>query len=93
MATQRHMEPAKVKQIGNTLNTISSVLKVVNAVLETQMAILKASALVSMFGSLAVERYIAQIQPRVKKLSETTAELAQDAIKSAEDWERAQQAG
>jgi len=93
MAKERHMDPAKVRAMGHTLETMSSVLKVVSTVLEVQMTILKTTAFIGMFGGLVLERYIAQIKPKIDELAKQTAELSQDAILSAADWEKAQLAG
>ena len=93
MANQRHMEPAKVRAMGQGLQTISSVLKAVSTVLEIQMTILKTTAFIGLVGGLAVERYLANIKPRIDQLAKMTAELSQDAILSAADWEKAQGSG
>ena len=93
MANERHMEPAKVRAMGQALETMSSILKVVSTVLEVQMTILKTTAFIGMVGGLAVERYLAQIKPKIDELAKQTAELSQDAILSAADWEKAQQSG
>jgi hypothetical protein len=93
MAKERHMDPAKVRQMGQALQTMSSILKVVSTVLEVQMTILKTTAFIGLVGGLAVERYLAQIKPKIDELAKQTAELSQDAILSAQDWEKAQLAG
>ncbi|MCA0456857.1 MAG: hypothetical protein LCI00_22995 [Chloroflexi bacterium] len=93
MANQRHMEPAKVRAMGNSFKQVSSVLKAVSTVLEIQMNILKTTAFIGLFGGLAVERYLAIIKPRVDQLAKMTAQLADDAILSAADWEKAQRGG
>jgi hypothetical protein len=93
MAKERHMDPAKVRAMGQTLETISSILKAVSTVLEVQMMILKTTAFIGLVGGLVVERYIAQIKPKVDELAKFTAELSQDAILSAADWEKAQRSG
>lgn len=87
------MEPAKVRAMGQGLQTISSVLKAVSTVLEIQMTILKTTAFIGLVGGLAVERYLANIKPRIDQLAKMTAELSQDAILSAADWEKAQGSG
>lgn len=93
MATQRHLEPARVKAMGQGFLTMSQVLKVISGILEVQMNILRTTAFIGLVGGLAVERYISIIKPRVDTLSKLCAELSEDAIRSAEDWERAQQVG
>jgi hypothetical protein len=93
MANERHMDPAKVRSMGQALETMSNVLKVVSTVLEVQMTILKTTAFIGLVGGLAVERYLAQIKPKIDEMAKMTAELSQDAILSAQDWEKAQQAG
>ena len=93
MANERHMDPVKVRAMGQTLETMSSILKVVSTVLEVQMTILKTTAFIGLVGGLAVERYLAQIKPKIDDLAKQTAELSQDAILSAQDWEKAQLAG
>jgi len=93
MAKERHMDPAKVRAMGQALETMSSILKVVSTVLEVQMTILKTTAFIGLVGGLVVERYLAQIKPKIDDLAKQTAELSQDAILSAQDWEKAQLAG
>jgi|JI102314DRNA_FD_contig_31_419188_length_1077_multi_2_in_0_out_0_1 ABC-type uncharacterized transport system permease subunit len=93
MANERHMEPAKVRAIGQTLETISGILKAVSTVLEVQMTILKTTAFIGLVGGLVVERYLAMIKPKIDNLAKMTAELSQDAILSAADWEKAQRSG
>lgn len=93
MATQRHLEPARVKSIGRSFANMSTILKAISIVLEAQMKILQTTAFIGLVGGLAVERYIAIIKPRVDNLAKLCIELSEDAIKSAEDWERAQQTG
>jgi len=93
MATQRHLEPARVKTIGRGFANMAQVLKAISTVLEAQMRILQTTAFIGMVGGTAVERYIAVIKPRVDSLARLCTELSEDAIKSAEDWERAQQTG
>ena len=93
MANERHMDPAKVRAMGQALETMSSILKVVSTILEVQMTILKTTAFIGMVGGLVVERYLAQIKPKIDDLAKQTAELSQDAILSAADWEKAQLAG
>jgi len=93
MAKERHMDPAKVRAMGQALETMSGILKVVSTVLEVQMTILKTTAFIGLVGGLAVERYLAQIKPKIDDLAKQTKELSQDAILSAQDWEKAQLAG
>jgi len=93
MAKERHMDPAKVRAMGQSLETMSNILKVVSTVLEVQMTILKTTAFIGLVGGLAVERYLAQIKPKIDEMAKMTAELSQDAILSAQDWEKAQQSG
>ena len=93
MANERHMDPAKVRAMGQSLETMSNILKVVSTVLEVQMTILKTTAFIGLVGGLAVERYLAQIKPKIDDLAKQTAELSQDAILSAQDWEKAQLSG
>jgi len=93
MANERHMDPAKVRAMGQTLETMSSILKTVSTILEVQMTILKTTAFIGLVGGLAVERYLAQIKPKIDDMAKMTAELSQDAILSAQDWEKAQLAG
>lgn len=93
MANERHMEPAKVRAMGQTLETISGILKAVSTVLEVQMTILKTTAFIGLVGGLVVERYLAMIKPKIDELAKFTAELSQDAILSAADWEKAQRSG
>lgn len=93
MATQRHMEPAKVRAMGQGFNNFAAILKVVSSVLEVQMMILRTTAFIGLVGGLAVERYLSIIKPKIDELAKKCAELGEDAIQSAADWERANKIG
>jgi hypothetical protein len=93
MAQQRHMEPAKVRLMGQGFKGFANILKVVSGVLEVQMMILKTTAFIGNVGGLAVERYLGTIKPKFDNLAKMCDELGDDAIKSAQDWENAQKTG
>lgn len=93
MAPQRHMEPAKVRAMGEAFQTAAGVLKIVSGVLEVQMQILRTTAFIGLVGGLAVERYLGMIKPEIDRMAKAAEELSQDAILSAVDWEKAQGEG
>jgi hypothetical protein len=87
------MEPAKVRAMGQGFNNFAAILKVVSSVLEVQMMILRTTAFIGLVGGLAVERYLSIIKPKIDELAKKCAELGEDAIQSAADWERANKVG
>jgi hypothetical protein len=62
---------SKFKQLGDSLQGVSKALQMA-------MMILKTTAFVGLIGGLAVERYLAQIQPRIEKLAKKMVELSGD---------------
>lgn len=93
MANERHMEPAKVRSMGNTFNTFAQILNTVATALEIALQALRAAAFISMGSTMAAERFISYWQPKIKQAGKICQELAQDCILSAADWEKAAQAG
>jgi len=90
---QRHMEPDRVRAMANTMEDVSAILRIVSTVLEAQIRILEMTAFIGNVGGAVVARYLERIQPAIEKLSKDMAKLAEDANKSAADWERATQTG
>jgi hypothetical protein len=90
---QRHMEPDRVRSMANTMEDVSAILRIVSTVLEAQIRILEMTAFIGNIGGAVIARYLDRIQPAIEKLSKDMAKLAEDANKSAADWERATQAG
>jgi len=87
------MKPDEVKNIAKGLEAVAGVLKIVSAVLEAQMYILRATAFIGLVGGLAVERYIASIKPPIDQLAKRLTELSGDVNKSVAQWEAAAQRG
>jgi hypothetical protein len=93
MSDQRHLDPIQVKAMGERYYKMAQTLKRISANLDAQMRVLETSAFKDLVGQAAVARYINSTQPRIDALAMLCGVLAEDAIKSAEDWERAQLAG
>lgn len=92
MATT-YMDTEAVRKIAGGFEDVSQVLKAVHMALEAAMMILKATAFVGLVGSIAVERYLANIAPKVEKLSQKCGELGQDLQRSAALHEQANTVG
>lgn len=90
-ANEVYMDPAEVRKIARGLELVSTVLKGVSTALEIQMMILKTTAFVGLVGGLAVERFLASYKPKIDRLAQKTAELADDVEKSVQKWEAATQ--
>ena len=93
MSDQRHLDPVAVKAMGQRYYKMAQTLKRISGVLDMQMRILESSAFKDLVGQSAVARYINSTQPRIDALAALCGVLTEDAIKSAEDWERAQLSG
>ena len=91
--SERHMEPAKVRAIGNSFQQMAKVLDVVDKGLEIAANGLKVAAFLGLVAAAVWERLINQVRPVIQQLEKTCGELSQDALASAADWERAQQSG
>lgn len=90
---ERHMIPAKVKSMGNTFDTFGNILSAVATALQIALRALQAASFISMGTTLAAERFVSYWEPRIKEAGKMCKELAQDAIQSANDWERANKVG
>lgn len=73
-----YMDTEAVGQMASKFKELGDVLKGVSKALQMAMMILKTTAFVGLVGGLAVERYLAQIQPRIEKLGEKMVELSGD---------------
>lgn len=93
MANQRHMDPARVRQIGKQFENFGKVCQTTAKLLEVAIKALQASFFVGNFGGLAMARYLQQLKPRLETLGKNCLELSQDAIQSAADWEKAAKSG
>jgi len=87
------MNVPQVRNIAKGCEAAGSVLKVVAAMLEVQMMILRTTAFVGLVGGLAVERYLAHIQPKIAKAADQLIHLGEFAMKEANQVEKASQTG
>jgi hypothetical protein len=87
------MDTDAVRKMAGVFDDMSNVLKAVSMALEAAMMILKVSAFVGLVGGIAVERYLANIKPKVDKLGAKCAEMNQDLNKAAALHEQSSQTG
>ena len=87
------MNVPQVRNIAKGCTAAGTALRVVAAMLEVQMMILRTSAFIGFVGGLAVERYIARIQPKIAKAAERLIHLGEYAMKEANQVEKASQTG
>jgi hypothetical protein len=67
-----------VAKSADGFETVGTTLAVVNTALEAAMMILRTTAFIGLVGGAAVERYLANIQPKVEKLSQKCKEMSGD---------------
>ena len=87
------MNVPQVRAIAKGCEAVGSALKVISAMLEVQMMILRTTAFIGLVGGLALERYIANIQPKIAKAATRLLNLGEYAMKEADQVERASQSG
>jgi hypothetical protein len=75
-----YMDIDGVTKMAEQFNHFGDVLDAVNKALEAAIMILKVTAFVGLVGGLAIEHYLEQIQPNVKKLSDKCKEMHLDLI-------------
>ncbi|MCB9453079.1 MAG: hypothetical protein H6672_16710 [Anaerolineaceae bacterium] len=67
-----------VAQSADGFKTTSEMLNKVNSALQGAMAYLKSDAFIGMVGGAALERYLANIQPKVEQLALKCEEISAD---------------
>jgi hypothetical protein len=87
------MDTDKMKNVSNGFDGVSNVLKVVSMALEAAMMALKAAAFISFGATLWMERYLANIKPKVDNLAKKTHEISEDINKAIQMHTAASQAG
>jgi hypothetical protein len=92
MATT-YIDTLKMAQVQTAFGTVSSTLKVVNMALEAALVALKVSAFISFGATAWMERYIANIQPKVETLAKKTGEISQDIGKAIQMHNAASKSG
>lgn len=90
---ETYMDKDAVRSIAQGFDTASDTLKAVAMALEAAMTILRVTAFVGLVGGAALERYLANIKPRVDKLAATCEEMAEDLRQAVALREQAEQAG
>jgi hypothetical protein len=92
MATT-YMDTDKMTNVKNGFEAVSNTLKVVSMALEAAMMALKAAAFISFGATMWMERYLANIKPKVDTLAKKTGEISQDIGKAIQMHTAASQAG
>jgi hypothetical protein len=87
------MDPKVMMDVSKGFETTSDVLKVVSMALEAAMMALKAAAFISFGSTLWLERYLANIKPKVDQLQKKTGEIGQDIAKAVKNHQAASKAG
>jgi hypothetical protein len=87
------MDVSDVTQIAQGFQGVSDTLKVVSMVLEAAMMALKAAAFISFGATLWMERYLANIKPKVDALAKKTGEISSDITKAIQMHTAAAEAG
>lgn len=88
-----YIDTFKMTRVQNTFATVSSTLKVINMALEAALVALKVSAFISFGATAWMERYVANIQPKVETLAKKTGEMSQDIGKAIQMHNAASKAG
>jgi hypothetical protein len=87
------MDTDKMKNVSNGFEGVSQVLNVVSMALEAAMMALKAASFISFGATLWMERYLANIKPKVDNLAKKTGEISQDITKAIQMHTAAAEAG
>ena len=87
------MDTGEMGQVAQGFQGVSDTLKVVSMVLEAAMMALKAAAFVSFGAPLWMERYLANIKPKVDNLAKKTGEISSDITKAIQMHTAASEAG
>ena len=87
------MDTAKMMDVSKGFEATSDVLKVVSMALEAAMMALKAAAFISFGATLWLERYLANIKPKVDNLQKKTGEISQDIAKAVKNHQAASKGG
>jgi hypothetical protein len=87
------MDTDKMTNVSNGFEIVSNTLKVVSMALEAAMLALKAAAFISFGATVWMERYLANIKPKVDTLAKKTGEISQDIKKAVQMHTAASQAG
>jgi hypothetical protein len=87
------MDTDKMKNVSNGFEGVSQVLNVVSMALEAAMMALKAASFISFGATLWMERYLANIKPKVDALAKKTGEISQDITKAIQMHTAASEAG
>lgn len=87
------MDTGEMGQVAQGFQGVSDTLKVVSMVLEAAMMALKAAAFVSFGATLWMERYLANIKPKVDNLAKKTGEISSDITKAIQMHTAASEAG
>lgn len=90
--TDRMNVPA-VRNIAKGCEAAGAALKVVAAMMEVQMMILRTTAFLGLVGNIALERYLARMQPKIARAATRLTQLSEYAMKEAAQVEKASQAG
>ncbi|MFM8319960.1 MAG: type VII secretion target [Chloroflexota bacterium] len=88
MADEIFMDVPKVKEIAGSFKGMNEQLKQASKVLQMNVAMLKASALVGMAGNLALAHFLEGLQPQIERYAAHCEEIAGDLEQSAEAYER-----
>lgn len=84
--TKDYMDPDKVKKIAQTMETFANVLKVVIAILEVQITLMKTTAFIGNVGGLAIAQFLKSFKPRLEKMEKGFRELSAKTDNSVKLW-------
>jgi uncharacterized protein HemX len=87
------MDPSKVRSIAKSFDTASDVLKKVGIGLEAALVALTVTTFISLGSTAWLQKYIANIKPKVTALQKECAEMADKLRQDIKTWEKAQKAG
>lgn len=93
MASTKYMDPSKVRSIAKTFDTASDVLKKVAIGLEVALTALTVTTFISLGSTAWLQRYIANIKPKVTAVQKECAEQADKLRQDVKAWEAAQKRG
>lgn len=93
MANTKFMDPGKVRSIAKSFDTASDILKKVAIGLEAALVALTVTTFISLGSTAWLQKYIANIKPKVTAVQKECAELAEKLRQDVKLWEQAQKRG
>ncbi|GAB5494580.1 MAG: hypothetical protein Phog2KO_47950 [Phototrophicaceae bacterium] len=78
MANSVYMDTERVGELAERFRNFAEILNGIDTVLEIAVNTLRTTAFIGLVGGIAVERYLADIRPKIQHLAEYCEEMGAD---------------